>query len=78
MGNSESSGSNSGLNEYCYNTGYDHGKISTNLHPDAISDSLAAAPCTYNKNANESYARGYTDGMNDSSTSSSSMNHRHP
>lgn len=49
-----------GLNEYCYNTGYDH---ATNSSPDPIGDAIDVAPCTTNQNANKCYGDGYVAGM---------------
>ena len=46
-----------GLNQYCYTTGYDHGK-GTN---DTIGDGIGAFPCTTNDQANYCYGQGYAD-----------------
>lgn len=76
MGNSGSSGSSGnsgvctgrnapGLNQYCYTTGYDHAR--PNSTPDAVGESLGAAPCLSNANANNCYTQGFQDGHNSSS-----------
>ena len=78
MGNSDSSSgggsSGSGLNDHCYQVGYEHGSQSTN--PDPVGDGLAAAPCTITKEANAAYARGYTDAMGVSGVNSGDQNTR--
>ena len=53
----------SGLNEYCYNTGYDHGRGMSLHHPDPIGEGISVLPCHINDNANKCYTKGYTDGM---------------
>ena len=55
-GSSGGGSSGSGLNDHCYQVGYEHGSQSTN--PDPVGDGLAAAPCTITKEANAAYARG--------------------
>ena len=68
MGNSNNTSDKiSGLNSHCYNTGFDHGSMS--LHSDIVGDAISAGPCTINDSANQSYARGYMDGMKTSGTS---------
>jgi hypothetical protein len=64
MGNSDSVSNSEGLNEYCYNTGYDHGSGKNTLNPDPIGDGISSLPCTLNKDANESYSKGYVSGVN--------------
>lgn len=71
-----------GLNEHCYHTGYSHGDRRNNDRC-AISDGIAAAPCTTNKYAAACYDEGYKDGVrasnnfnnNSKSTSSSTVSH---
>ena len=76
MGNESSSEGNdnsSGMNEYCYQTGFDHGSdasFDVMNGNDPIGDALAAAPCTLNSSYNESYAQGYVDGNRMSGVSS--------
>jgi hypothetical protein len=61
-----------GLNEYCYNLGWDHGNWKKlDLHPDPWGDALSVAPCTLKADANKCYGRGYKDSMKQSSPSSS-------
>lgn len=72
MGNDSSKGSdsgNKGLNEHCYNVGYNHAS-SGKTDPDPIGHGIDAAPCTWSSSANSSYAKGYTDGMSSSSRDS--------
>ena len=64
MGNSNSN--NSGLNEYCYQKGYDHATDKNILHPDPIGQGIDAFPCTTNRSAARSYGEGYSDGYRDS------------
>ena len=77
MGNNSST-SNKGLNEHCYNVGYSHGSNTGGLHPDAVGDGIEAAPCTTNDEANKAYAKGYVDAMDrksgDSATSKTNNN----
>ena len=54
-----------GLNQYCYTTGYDHAR--PNSTPDAVGESLGAAPCLSNVNANNCYTQGFQDGHSSSS-----------
>ena len=73
MGNSGGSGNSGactgrnapGLNQYCYTTGYDHAR--PNSTPDAVGESLGAAPCLSNANANNCYMQGFQDGRGSSS-----------
>ena len=73
MGNGSSNGNSSvctgknapGLNQHCYTTGYDHAR--PNSTPDAVGESLGAAPCLSNVNANNCYTQGFRDGHNHSS-----------
>ena len=44
------SDSNSGMNEHCYQVGYEH--CSPSSEPDAIGDGIDAAPCTFNEDSN--------------------------
>lgn len=59
-GSRDDSNDNPGLNEHCYNVGFDH---ATSTTPDPIGDGIDAFPCTTNENANASYGQGYVDGM---------------
>ena len=52
-------GSSPGLNQYCYQTGYDHAKHND---PDPVGEGIAAAACTLNREANRNYAKGFTEG----------------
>lgn len=62
MGNSESSSNdNSGMNDHCYNVGYEHGSMTS--EPDIIGDAIEAFPCTLNDSSNRSYSEGYEHGM---------------
>lgn len=81
MGNSGSSGGSGnsgvctgknapGLNQHCYTTGYDHAR--PNSTPDAVGESLGAAPCLSNANANKCYAQGFQDGHRSSSHNTTS------
>lgn len=72
MGAQQSGNSNSnvctgkdapGMNQHCYNTGYDHGCPSTKS--DVVGDAMAAFPCTLKESTNRCYAQGYTDAMKD-------------
>lgn len=53
----------SGLNEYCYNTGYDHGRGMSLTDPDPVGEGISALPCRTNDRANQCYTKGYTDGL---------------
>ena len=68
MGNGNSNAgrsNNSGLNQHCYNVGYDH---ATTRDIDPVGQGIDAFPCTTNENANKAYAKGYTDGIATRST----------
>jgi hypothetical protein len=65
--NSKSGGSSRdkpGLNQYCYQTGYDHA-TNNSSEPDPVGEGIAAAPCTTNSGASKSYGRGFSDGYKD-------------
>lgn len=62
IGNSSERGSSPGLNQYCYQTGYDHAKYND---PDPVGEGIAAAACTLNREANKNYGKGITDGRRD-------------
>lgn len=62
LGSSCVSKNSSGLNSYCYNTGFDHGSPSS-LGSDPVGDALGAFPCTLKVDANQCYAQGYSDSM---------------
>ena len=71
MGNSESSsdsGSNActgpnapGLNEVCYNAGYNQTRANGD-GPDIVGEAFQAGICTTNKDANACYGQGASDG----------------
>ena len=85
MGNTGSSGGSGnsgactgrnapGLNQYCYTTGYDHAR--PNSTPDAVGESLGAAPCLSNANANNCYVQGFRDGHSTGSYKSHTQTHK--
>lgn len=50
-----------GLQQYCYNLGYDHAQLQM---PDPVGEAIAVAPCTFVESANKAYGQGIVDGMN--------------
>jgi len=66
-----------GLNQHCYNTGFDHG--SKSISPDPVGEGIASFPCTLRKNANDCYAKGIMDARYQSGVSAgdSTSNNQH-
>ncbi len=50
-----------GLQQYCYQLGYDHSQFQM---PDPVGEAIAVAPCTIVESANKAYGQGIIDGMN--------------
>lgn len=54
-----------GIDEHCYNVGYDHGSNSdVKNNDDLVGEGLEAFPCTLSDHASKAYGEGYVDGVN--------------
>lgn len=68
-GSSEGGGndnSNSGLDQHCWNVGYEHGSSGIDIMsgPDLMGEGLDAFPCTTRDSAAKAYGDGYQTGVN--------------
>ena len=61
-----SDNSNNGLDQHCWNVGYEHGSsgIDVMSGPDLMGEGLDAFPCTTRDSAAKSYGEGYQTGVN--------------